>query len=224
MKNGKDEAHTHPSYGMIRLSKFSGDSNFHGSSINCSGGISLLISRGDVVRKHYEEWYGATDRIVEIRMSAVQWAELITLSMNQGEGKPCTLVYTESDGHIRPEENQQNLRDNYLDDFKKDMRNVADIGDGMLSRLEELRNKKGSVTKKELTELTKMMESIQRELSSNIPFIHEQFKEKMDKVSLEAKGEVAHFIQRQIDAYGENVLMGIGEDLSKISISDKKKR
>ena len=64
METNKDN---HESYGMISIAKFNGKSQFFGSDLEHGGGISITISKGEVERKLFSEWYYGGEEMIHQR-------------------------------------------------------------------------------------------------------------------------------------------------------------
>ena len=78
----------HESYGLVGVSRISGsDRNLFGSSIRHKNTMMLRVKRANKERHLNRDWYHANETIVEVEMSPVQYAEMIS-SPNVGEGIP----------------------------------------------------------------------------------------------------------------------------------------
>jgi hypothetical protein len=87
----------HPSFGVVSLSRAHGTNHsLFGSSITHNNFIILSIKRAILKRNLSHDWIMPDGHapIVEVEMSATQFAEAIT-SFNKGEGSPCTITYVD---------------------------------------------------------------------------------------------------------------------------------
>ena len=96
-----DEKQKDKSYGMIGIAHFQGgEPEFFGSDAKWNGGIQLTIKHGEVSRELGRDWYFGRGLICQVRMTSVQFADLLTHT-NMGDGVPCTIQYTQEDGYIK---------------------------------------------------------------------------------------------------------------------------
>ena len=115
--SGSNEIEFHPSFGKIAISSFSGGgSTFFGSDIEHSGGVNLKIGMAQRKRGLSTDWTYCYDDIVSIKLSHLQWAELISMGMGKGDGTPCTINYRHDMGYIVGADNQDKK-----ELFKKDI-------------------------------------------------------------------------------------------------------
>lgn len=86
----------HPSFGVVTLSRYSGDQKLFMSPINTAGGMSIRVHAADLshdVGLGIDRVYPGP-ALLEFSMSFTQFAEWIT-SAGVGAGVPCTLKYAE---------------------------------------------------------------------------------------------------------------------------------
>lgn len=190
----KDETYTesHPSYGMIRVGRThgSGGRRLFGSPIENATLITLEICEGVVNRDLARDWYHARGRLIEVAMSPAQFAELIT-NMNVGDGVPCTLEYVL--GKRRPDCPQRHQREEIVDEFKSEMKNLAArVKERTEAALAILDNKdKKTLTVADRSTIRAALDAVARSLTDSVPFIHSQFDEAMDKTVNAAKAELS---------------------------------
>ena len=167
------EKQTHPSYGMISISRFQGgDNTYFGSSIKHSGGISLTIHRAEIQRDLNRDWFHPHDRIAEIRMSYNQFAEAIT-NLNTS-GTPVTISYTEKDGIIKSDE-FKSKRMQFENEFKRDMKELNDRVSSLVIETETLLSQQKPLTKHEKEIILGQLRGLKQEIESNIPFVASKF-------------------------------------------------
>ena len=92
MDERMEEKIEHESFGMLQISRVSGESgNLFGSSIQHQHFIEMRICPGHKSRDLYQDWIGSSMLpYITINMSNSQFAEAIT-GLNLGSGTPVTL-------------------------------------------------------------------------------------------------------------------------------------
>lgn len=211
-----EEIKKHSSYGMVSFSRTTGGEKFlFGSSIKHRDTISLKIKHGELVRELNSDWYMGKDRIVEVEMSYSQFAELIT-SMNMGSGVPCTIRYTEKEGWI-DDCDFENKKEKYEKELKEKIDKNLERTKKIINDTTEIFDKK-SLTKKDKEKIISQLNSLEKDLSENLPHIYNCFNEQMDKTVMESKGEVEAFIQNKLNTIAN---MQLVENKDKILEIDK---
>lgn len=200
----KEDKTTHPSYGMISISRFQGgEQTYFGSSIKHNGGISLTIHHAEIERSLNQDWFYPKDIIAEVRMSYNQFAEAIT-HLNTS-GTPCTIHYTEKDGLIEPDTFTMK-RLQFEAEFEKDMRELRQRMSSLVTDTEQLLSQSKPLTKTEKELILNQIHALEQEVGSNIPFVATQFNEQMDKTVTEAKAEIEGFYEGKIRSLGIEAL------------------
>ena len=195
----------HPSFGLIGLSRRSSNGTaLFGSSIKHSELISLTIRRGEVNRDLNREWYHGKEELIEIEMSANQFAEFIT-TPNVGSGVPCTIKHV---GRTRmPDPIYEDKKTLFSKEFENKMKNISSGLEGNLEILKNILSKK-SIGKGDKQEIENLFTKFKSDISSSVPFIESSFVEQMDKTVTEAKSEIEAFVNRRITEEGKKVLLG----------------
>lgn len=198
-----EEEQTHPSFGMIELSRTNSSKglNLFGSSISHHNTMRIRIYKG-VVRRHLSrDWYGTKSikPIIEIELSNSQFADFIT-SAGVGGGTPVTIRYR--DGHEVEDCQHENKRQLFEKEFSAQMNDMCGDIEEDLKRAREILGKK-SLLADDKRELLHMFESTKTFLKSNAPFVKQYFNESMDKTVSEAKGEVEAFWMAKILHVGD---------------------
>lgn len=189
----------HPSYGMLQIARTNGRCNdLFGTSIQHNSTIRLSIHNAQHDRHLNNDWYYSIPTpIIEIEMSAIQWAEAIT-NLNTS-GTPCTLRYI--NGEKIESKKIDNKRKEIDEEFEYSIKKVNKNVTNLINKAEELlKIKNPKVSEKQ--ELLSTLNKIKQDLNSNMPFIKEQFTEQMDKTVSEAKCEVETFIAQKIHSLG----------------------
>ncbi len=115
---------SHPSYGVIGVSRVTGQAALFDSDVKHGHFIEITISEA---KKHrtgftHEQVMGGK-QLARVRMSFAQFAQFIT-TQNVGSGTPCTLVYVQGDD-AKPYANQWGQRPDppdpkpFIDKFKQ---------------------------------------------------------------------------------------------------------
>lgn len=196
----------HPSFGQIGFSRVSSTgAKFYGSELTQDHYISMEIHHSEIERSLTDDHHYNANKptIVRLRMSSVQFAEMIT-SLNNGSGTPCTLEYI--NGVQMPELPDQDSRKEFVHrKFKQRMVQFANEIKSQSLRAKELIKKK-TLSKDDQHELDQLITYLTTEVANNIPFFGQCFQETMDKVVVEAKLEVENAIQHKINVLGVNAL------------------
>lgn len=191
---------SHPSYGMIGISRVTGsDNSLFGSSIKHGTVIRIRIRPAHYKRDLCNDrHYSKEKSIVEVDLSPTQFAEFIT-SMNMGEGVPCTI--RQLNGQSGPAPKFQSKREQFVDEFKEHTDRVEDKLDDLLGFAQTLKDK-ASVSKADRQQLLNMINQVRQDIRADLPFVADQFNEQMEKTVHEAKGEFEAFIAQRVQEVG----------------------
>lgn len=86
----KEEKFRHESYGNLNIYRSTGSKRaLFGSDLKQGNTINLEISLSELTRGISNDWYYPYEKLIQIEMSPVQFAEAIT-NMNTS-GVPCTI-------------------------------------------------------------------------------------------------------------------------------------
>lgn len=200
-----DTRDTHPSFGMVSITRYQGDTPHFGSSTPSFSGLTLEIKGASRQRGLSQDWINGTDTKIRISLSNEQYVDLISTAINTS-GVPCTIQYDREHGLIAPpNEPNRSFRAKTVKDFKDTIDEYTDKAKESEEFMKTLLNKKGSITKKELHELNELTTSGFAKIKSSMPFILDSFNEDMDKLSIAVKQEVLHSeIVRNIIEKGES--------------------
>lgn len=197
----KEERFKHDSYGLISFSRCQGNpGRLFGSSLTNHGTfIRLVICEGERICDLSHDRFHAGKRLIEVDLSASQFAELIT-TMNVGSGIPCTIrAYNDKviniphDEPTEAEKVQLGFEDN-IEDLKKDMRIYQLEINSYLD--------KPTISKSDRKEIKRIIENLFVKIHSNLPFVLTSFREATERVVAQAKAEVDSFITHNILAEG----------------------
>lgn len=206
----KEETFRHPSYAMIGFSRVSGNPGpLFGSQVtNHHTFMRLRIHHAE--RRHHlnSDWFSATHApgdqslIVEVDLSAVQFAELLTCP-NIGDGVPCTLRYLEGAPPIEAAPEVVSPMEEVRDDFRRSAEHLASL---VRVHHEEMKKLLPKLTKKEREEAERRMAMIEQEIRSNMPFVEQCFREVTEKSVAAAKAEVDAFVTHTMMTMGTQAL------------------
>lgn len=166
----------------------------------------MKIKHGEQNRHLHEDWYYGHGLITEVEMSYSQFAECIT-AMNVGDGVPCTIRYTEKDGHIpaiaKNESKREQFRSEFSDTILKAMKQVQEEIEVIQKSLDDKKN----LGVKDRKEMISKLQQVKYNIGSNLDFCVEQFDEQMEKTTMEAKGEIEAFCQNKINSIAQAALV-----------------
>ncbi len=204
MKIGNEEwkETKHESFALAQFSRSSSSRghNLFGSSIEHCQTITLRIMKAKVARGMSEDniFSDHSTPYIEIEMSQNQFAELIT-SLNMGSGVPVTLRYL--NGKRMEECPHESNRKKINQEIKEDFKEFSKMADDVIATVEALMEKP-TVNKGDKKALLDKVKMLKMRLETNIPFVHKQFDEFMDKTVAQAKGEVEAFVSNIANKLG----------------------
>jgi hypothetical protein len=190
----------HPSFGQLSFHRISsgGGKSLYGSSLQHSEIIRMRLSSSESQRDLNHTSYYTKKTLFEVDMSPQQFAELVT-TMNRGDGTPVTIVRTpEGDVEGCPFENEREI---FSKEFRSDLDQITKNSRVMISRAKKMLSQK-TIKKSEMKELIGYLESINRDLSSNLGFVETMFQEATDKAVSAGKHEIESFWQSTIEKLG----------------------
>jgi hypothetical protein len=94
-----DGHESHPAFGKVVLSRVhaSPGASLFDSEIRHPEYVTVKVVRAERERDLNRDWIFGRQTVVEFAVSTAQWADLVS-SFSNGDGVPCTLQYTETDG------------------------------------------------------------------------------------------------------------------------------
>lgn len=209
MKN-ETTKETHPSYGMISLTRASGTGRLFGSPLSQHfGTIRIRVSNGSREHNYGEDRYHDEKQIVTVELSASQFAEAITC-MGAMPGVPCTVRWIRGIGSI---ENVPETEHSEMHRAKESFRsNVTNIVGEVRKRGKEIAEilVKDKLSKDDKNKIAKLVDFVVQEVDQNAPFFVEQFQEATDKVAQKAKAEVVAMFEHAIRQAGLKHLASLG--------------
>jgi hypothetical protein len=198
-KPPKPEQHAHPSYGMLSISRSmnTNATRLFGSSLKSHHGtIRLSVHPGYMQHELNHDWYHATTQtLFEIELSAAQFAEAIT-SLNSGQ-TPCTIRF--NNGFIEDPPDIETEVERVKNRFGADLKDMIQVLRERRAEIEKLTSKLPDKAKRQLKiELDVMIQ----QLTSNVPYVLEQFDKATEKVVTSAKTEIENFTMHALRAAG----------------------
>lgn len=204
-----------PSYGMIGFRRQHGNRHLFGSDIGHNSYITLTVKESAVERSLNQDWYYGGKTILELVLSQMQFAELLT-TLNVGDGVPCTLTFRESVGRIEPETSFENKREI----FDREIQEICNKTAEKLNNL-EVTIKAIKMSQKDRGELLSQINIAKGNVSANIPFVLEQFTEAMNQIVADSKAEVDGFVTQTIHKAGLETLQNKSTAKNNILISSE---
>ncbi len=205
-ENGEE----HESYGLVSFSRRQGvPGRLFGSSLpEHHHYITLSVKKGSRVPSGsgLDHFYGAIVRgdIVEVDMSAAQFAELIT-SLNMGLGVPCTIRAIEGRRLEKPPEVKLES-EKVTETFHTALSGLQAAFRDLQSHVETALAEK-TISKKDKGSILSKMSYFATTLQSNLPYIVEIFEESMDKIKTSTKSELESWITYKVMQKGfQNLL------------------
>lgn len=191
------QEHEHDSFGMISISKVnsSGNQTIFGSDIKVRDYYQLEIKRAKLERDITDDKYwGVGQPIITLNLTERQLNELL-LNRNCGEGIPCSIHYTETQGYIKDRPKLPTRKEALTELFSarlKDFHRSLEINSKEIK--EVLGKNKLSKADKELIENT--IYKVEQELTRNLPYITGTYLETLENVEAEAKSQILGLVQR----------------------------
>jgi hypothetical protein len=198
---GKDKEERHESFGLVGFNRVSGSRHLFGSHLETHQHfVTMRVYRARLVHDSLSyDRYHADGRlpIVEVHMSAAQFAEAIT-TMNVGDGVPCTIDAVEgvSMDPVPREVVAENVK--IREGFAESIQGVVEQAVTARDEFEKILDSKSTVSKSRARELLGVLNRVVTELRSNAPFVVSQFQESAEKVVTQAKAELEAFTMRAL--------------------------
>lgn len=201
-----DEHHRHPSYGLVQFSRCQVSSGpgrgmrLFGSALADHHTLMRLQIRPAKLQHDLQQDRVFTDGtmpLIEIDMSAAQFAELITTA-NYGSGVPCTIRYANGERVDEPPDldtEAERIRGN----FKDTLAEYVAKADRYRKDIEALTEKLPAKTKQQIKVA---LDVITHQLSDNVPFVVDQFNAATDRITSAAKAEVESFTLHAVTSAG----------------------
>ncbi len=212
---------SHPAYGMLRFSRVQGGcGKLFGSEINHTGYIQMELQPGEEERGLAHTWFfGRSKCLCQVKMSAAQWAELIT-SMNIGSGVPVTIDFLDDEMGYRPGiADEDTLHATIKREIKKEASDAFKDADALATTLRATL-KASKLPKSKQEELIGMLDKVTRAVHDSLPHIIDQYQESAEKVAAKAKAELDAYTTSVIHRLGEKALAALNEESPAIELRE----
>jgi len=209
--------YSHPSFGMVKISRGSGlKAPLFGSEIEHGSHVSITVSHAEVTQDLGRNWYFSNGIITEAILSPVQYADLI--SNPNTEGVPCTIRSTETDGYIKykPIETVTEHVESVVEEKLSEMN---DRVSNIYSDVSSILDKKGALNKSDKESIKQLISKLHADLGSNMDFYQRSHKEALNKQVLEAKSEIEAVVLDAKLKLGERALNNA--EAVKLLLNDK---
>ncbi len=197
--------------GMISWSRLScgAPQPMFGTEIKSNTPICIQITRAHVERGNRrthvgEDIYPDPIPIIEVEMTPIQWAELLT-SGNQYCGIPCTI--TRLDGKKTEKVEMCNIAEDYdihtettFDEFNTQL-------SGLEQYVSDIMKSGKPMGKTQMAELLHNLKCVRENTVKNVEYTKELFKEDMAKMVVKAKADVNAYAELRLQNLGVKCLM-----------------
>ncbi|CAN5951016.1 unnamed protein product [Sphagnum jensenii] len=206
---------THPSYGVIGVSRISGQQPLFDSDVVHGHFIEITIQEATKHRTGFtHEHVHGNKQLIKVRMSFAQYAQMIT-TQNLGDGTPCTIHYVKGDEkepyvtHWGGRPDPPNPKP-FIDKFKavgkeraQAILNNIETASAMMKNIFE-----GDVnpTKKNLEVAVKAMASAKQDVKANLPYLMECLEEEMEVKLSNAVTEFESYVAASLQEKGIEVM------------------
>jgi hypothetical protein len=210
-----DSVARHPAYAQIGASRVSGSARLYGSDFVHQNCVRVRIGKSELHRSlANDNPYGSNQSYIEVDLSEAQWASFVS-SMNIGFGTQCTLRYRDGEevpGIAAPEEDR---REQFTREAGERAARAITEMDTLAAEIDEMK-----IPEKQKKALKGRLGQARQQLTSNIPFVLEQFAEHMETTVEKAKVEVNAYVLNTIQRAGlqalgvqpgEGPLLGFGD-------------
>ena len=205
---------SHESYGVLGISRQSHHPAvpLFGSSIKHGNIISITVKEADVTRDFQRDWVHGGKTLLEINMSATQFADAIT-SLNVGDGVPVTIKYVKGDEwdkdkrQFRDPPPETDFKKRAQGELKAEMEELGERLEALSKEAKLVLETKGPIKAVDKQNIIHSINALIREVRSNIPFAHECFAESVERTVVEAKGEIDATYQTIRERLGDQALL-----------------
>lgn len=192
---------SHPAFAQVSLSRVTGSAKLYGSALDTvQEFVTLTVNKSTEMHSLGRNWYSSRQRpLIEIHMSAAQFAEMLTGFGRQGV--PCTLDCLDGkDIPGIPWEHETESK-KVVDAFKKNTQAaVEELRKASKDAAELLA--KPTLNKADRRALQWILDKAVQNCESNAPFMVTQFEEAAERVVTAAKSEVEAFTTRVVREAG----------------------
>lgn len=195
----KDKIIQHESFGLISACRSNGSDGhfFYGSDMRPNNYITITLRKNcqieydPVLGKRYTEGKNDINDVVEIEMTATQFAEFIT-TLNVGQGVPCNV--TRFGRPERLERYDERLDSKYEYEYQKAVNMLKEHRGSYRdaeSKIMELCEKLPKVKK---DEICRVLHKLEMQVCDNVPFHINNIKKASEDIVSKAKTEIANYV------------------------------
>jgi len=200
-EEGSRSTETHEAFGLVKIDRIQGRQPLFGSHLENHGTyFNLTVCQAQVDHELGRDWYYPRAQLIEISMSAAQFAELIT-TLNCGSGVPCTVDRVDGVRMERVPTSNRTESHKIRSSFEKSISSLVKFVKKSATEVEAILEKK-SLTKTDKAAVLGALHKTLMELESNAPFMVESFQEAAEKVVTAAKTEVDAFMSLSLHRMG----------------------
>lgn len=192
------EKQSHPSYGIIRISRVNNGSSsplFGSSQRQHFTSVRLTICRATLVGDNRDDIlprHMGGQQLIEVEMTAAQFSEMILMG-ERYEGVPCTLRRYQGQ-LVEPPPEQDTPRERATKLFERRLAALAETATSLIDTTKETLDK-SNLSVKSRGKILDGLESIRREITANLPYYGELFSEATETMEAVAKAEVDALVQ-----------------------------
>lgn len=192
---GDRDLRSHPSYGTIIVRRVS-----HGTSrrlfqsdLDHQHTIRIEIAEANWLRTNLHDVILNGDSIVEIEMSPLQWADMLTGFAGNGV-TPVTIRRVAGEPSFRPEPPIEVTTDEISDEVNDSLNEIIESVNDLIAHP----NLSVGARRK--------AEGIRTQLQNKIPYFNEQFDRRVSNILADAKASISAFAQKREEDAGRQAL------------------
>lgn len=196
---------THDSWGMVGIyHQHHGRRELFGSDVTNYNTICLKIKTAQCSRDLGRDWIMGDKTLVEICLSANQFADLLT-NANMGDGVPCTIEYVAGKGMIKYKPQKPKLA--VIEEERNELaeKTISDLESSITMVRELITNKKLSKSAGEEL-LSKINGAYSSLVGGSKEFFKKQAKQEINDMVTEAKRQVQSYVDNKIYSTGIKML------------------
>ncbi|MCD0159700.1 hypothetical protein IHN63_00105 [Deinococcus sp. 6YEL10] len=205
----------HPAMGLVVISKTSHGGTgrasrgvpLFGSDLRHTETVSITVMESSVSRSLSNDWHHQGRRLLELRMSTAQWAQMVS-SFGNGNGTPVTLEYITRDGpgRIEPYPDPPSKIEQFEQEVEASVASNTDRLKDVHAEIARLIGS-GKAGKRDLEALHRNLGLAISANASSATFVVEQHKERMEQTVAEAKIEVEAYVTETLGRLGRRALL-----------------
>jgi predicted component of type VI protein secretion system len=188
-ESGRGYRETHPAYAMVGAARVCGSTLLFGSDLQHQNYMEITVRKADIQRDLSRDWSYAGDELICVKLSEAQWATFVSAPNTSFGGVQCTLE------HIQGTEVPQIAAVQEVKPlFARESAATLQVALDKLDQLEKMLET--AIPGKKAREiLSRQVEQVRMNMTSNLSFVADQFNEHMEDTVAKAKMEVNAHIQ-----------------------------